>query len=127
MQRLRRTFAEHFAVFDREASQFDEAEAGCNIRDGCTFGVCAQKGPSCLRQAQHSKLTARREAADFVKCLAKRPLACLKSAAQGRDVQRLLEIGESQSLCLLDEIAARVGLLSEWRFGDGFEPLIDIH
>src|SRR5205807_8913815 len=80
-----------------------------------------------LRQAQHRKVSARREARHLVKCLAKCPLAYLKRAAQGRDVQRLVEIGESQSLCLFDEIAARVALLSEWRICDGCEPMIDIH
>jgi hypothetical protein len=49
MQRLRGTFAKHFAVLDREAPQFDEAEAGCNLRYGYEFGIRAQKRASRLR------------------------------------------------------------------------------
>jgi hypothetical protein len=72
-------------------------------------------------------MPARRKAAGFVECLAKRSLAYLKGTAQGRNMERLVYMCESQSLRLFDKIAERVALLSERRFLDGCEPLIDIH
>jgi len=59
--------------------------------------------------------------------LAQRSLAYLKGTAQGGNVQRLVDVRESQSLRLFDKIAARVTSLIERRFLDGCEPLINIH
>jgi hypothetical protein len=72
-------------------------------------------------------MPARRKAASFVEGLAQRSLAYRKDTAQSRNVQRLIYMCESQSLRLFDKIAARVALLSERRFLNGFEPLINIH
>lgn len=127
MQCLRRTFAKHFAVLDREASQFAEAKAGRNLRDSYEFGVREQERASCLRQPQHSKMPARRKAAGFVECLAKRSLAYLKGSAQGRDVQRLVDMRESQSLRLFDKITVRIASPAERRFRHDFEPLMNVH
>jgi hypothetical protein len=62
-----------------------------------------------------------------VKRLAKGPFAYLKRAAQGRNVQWLVYMRKSQSLCLLDEIGARVTFPGEGRFRHGCEPLMNVH
>ena len=64
---------------------------------------------------------------DFVKRLAKGPLAYLKRSAQGRNVQWLVDMGEGQSLSLFDEIAARVAFPSERGFRNDCEPLMNVH
>jgi hypothetical protein len=74
MQRLRRAFAEYLPVFDRKAPQLDEAKIGRNLCHSCLFAIRGQKGSSRPRQPQHSKMPARRNAMDLVKCLAKRSL-----------------------------------------------------
>src|SRR5260370_28224170 len=99
MQRLRRTFAKHFAVLDREAPQFQEATTGRNLRYGHELVVRGQKRASRLIQPQHSKLPARRNAMKLMECLAKRSLAYLERTAQGRNVQRLGPISESPTPC----------------------------
>jgi len=127
MQRLRRTFAKRFAVLDREAPQFQEATTGRNLRYGHELVVRGQKRASRLIQPQHSKLPARRNAIKLVECLAKRSLAYFKGTAQDRNVQRLVQMCESQYLRLFDEIAARVAFPSERRFRNGSEPLMNVH
>ena len=127
MQRLRRTFAEHFAVLDGEAPQFEKAKFGGNLRYRDAFAICSQQGASCFGQPQHSKTPARRKAVDFVKRLAKGPLAYLKRSAQGRNVQWLVYMGEGQSFSLFDEIAAGVAFPSERRFRNDCEPLMNVH
>ena len=72
-------------------------------------------------------MPARWKAVDFVKRLAKGPLAYLKRSAQGRNVQWLVYMGEGQSLSLFDEIAARVAFPSERRFRNDCEPLMNVH
>lgn len=64
---------------------------------------------------------------DFVERLAKGPLAYLKRAAQGRNVQWLVYMSKSQSLCLLDEIGAWVAFPGERRFRHDGEPLTSVH
>jgi hypothetical protein len=127
MERLRRTFAKRFAVLDREAPQFQEAKTGRNFGDGHAFAVRGQKGAPRLGQPYHSKLPARRKTANPVESLAKRSLAYLKGTAQHRNVLRLVQMCESQSLRLFDEIAARVAFPSERRFRNGSEPLMNVH
>src|SRR5205085_6650810 len=127
MQRLRRTFAEHFAVLDRKAPQFQEAKTGRNLGHGHAFAIRGSKGASRLGQSLHSKMPARRSAVDLVKCLPNRPLAYLEGTAQDRNVLRLVQICESQSFRLFDEIAARVAFPSERRLRNGSEPLMNVH
>jgi hypothetical protein len=127
MQRLRRSLTKHFSIFHGKAAQFDEAKARRNLRYSYALGIRGQKGPSRFSQPQHPKMPARRKAVNSVKCLAKRPLAYRKGPAQGRHVQRLVQMCESQTLCLFDEIAARVAFPSEGRFLNDCEPLINVH
>jgi hypothetical protein len=68
-----------------------------------------------------------RKAADLAKSYAKRPLAYLKGATQGRDVQCFVYMRESQPLCLFDKITVRVALPAERRFSHYFEPLTSVH
>jgi hypothetical protein len=126
-QRLRGTLTKHLSIFDGKAPQLDEAKAGGNLRYGYAPGIRGQKGPSRLSQPQHPKTPAWRKAVNFAKCLAKRPLAYRKGLAQGRHVQRLVQMCERQSLCLFDEIAGRVAFPSEGRFLSDCEPLINVH
>src|ERR1700730_14183739 len=67
------------------------------------------------------------KAVDFVKRLAKGPLAYLKRSAQGRNVQWLVYMGEGQSLSLFDDIAPRVAFPSERGFRNDCEPLMNVH
>jgi hypothetical protein len=127
MQRLRGALTKHFSIFDGKASQLDEAEACRNLGYRYKPAIRGQKGLSRLRQPQHPKMPARGKAVNSVKCLAKRPLAYRERAAQGRNVQRLVQMGESQSLGLFDEIAARVAFPSERDFRNNGEPLINVH
>src|SRR6266700_4045751 len=124
MQRLRRTFAKHFAVLDREAPQFQEATTGRNLRYGHEVVVRGQKRASRLIQPQHSKLPARRNATKLVECLAKRSLAYFKGTPQDRNVERLVQMCESQYLRLFDEIAPRVAFPCKMLFLSRGEPLI---
>jgi hypothetical protein len=127
MQRLRRSLTKHLSIFDGKAAQFDEAKARGNLSYSHAPGIRRQKGSSRLSQPQHPKTPARRKAANFVKCLAERPLAYRKGPAQGRHVQRLVQMCESQSLCLFDEIGTRIAFPSEGRFLNDCEPLINVH
>jgi hypothetical protein len=127
MQGLRRTLAKYFSIFHGKAAWFDETERCRNFRYRHASAICSQEGAPCFGQPQHSKTPARRKTVDFVKCLAKRPLAYLKRMTQGRNVQRLVDMGESQSLSLLDEIGARVAFPGERRFRHGCEPLMNVH
>jgi hypothetical protein len=127
VQRLRGTLTKHFSIFHGKAPQLDEAKAGRNLRYRHNSAIRGQKGLSRLRQPQHPKMPARGKAVNSVKCLAKGPLAYRERTAQGRNVQRLVQMGESQSLGLFDEIAARVAFPSERDFGNDGEPLINVH
>jgi hypothetical protein len=72
-------------------------------------------------------MPARCDAAGFTECLAKRSLAYVKDTAQSRNVQRLVDMRESQSLRLFDKIIVRIAFLAERRFRHDFEPLMNVH
>jgi hypothetical protein len=127
MQRLRRTFAKYFAILDGEAPQFQEAKCGGNLRYGHASPIRGQKGASRLRQPQHAKMPARRKAASFVECLAKRSLAYAKSATQSSNVERLIQIRERQLFRLIDEITLRPVCPLEGPFLWSCDPLIQGH
>jgi len=64
---------------------------------------------------------------DFVKCLAKCSFADRKGTAEGRNMKRLIQIGESKLLCALDEnVARRVGP-RRGHFRRSCDPAMDGH
>jgi len=127
LKSLGRAFAEHFAVFDRKSSKFDESEAGRNFGDSDDLTVRRQKRSSRLSQSQQAQMSMRRQTVNLVECLAERSLAYGQGAAKGSNVKRLIWFGESQRLGPINEIAAGPTGWPAGHFRHRSDPAMDSH
>src|SRR3954452_10333060 len=94
-KRLRRTFAENLAIFDREAPKFREPEVGRDFGNRDELPSSREQSSSDLGQAQHAQMARRRPPVDFVEQLAKGSFAYTKRTRESRHLERLVIVGES--------------------------------